>query len=205
MSGSRSHWDEVYTAKDETVVSWYQPHSVRSLELIELAAPTHSASVIDVGAGASTLGDDLLKRGFADIAVLDVAETALTRSKTRLGKSAHKIKWIVADITRWTPPRTWDIWHDRAVFHFLTERSQQDAYIAALTAGTRPGATVIVSTFSLDGPQKCSGLPVQRYSPDTLARRLGQTTFSLATSMDEIHTTPGGSVQRFSYAVLRRQ
>jgi len=110
----------------------------------------------------------------------------------------------VCDVTSWTPPRTWEIWHDRAVFHFLTERSQQDAYIAALTAATRPGATAIFSTFALDGPEKCSGLPVQRYSPETLACRLGPD-FALAGQESETHKTPSGSEQRFSYAVLKRQ
>jgi len=204
MGGSRSHWEDVYTAKRDTAVSWYQPHSVRSLEFIERASPDRRASVIDVGGGASTLVDDLIGRGFTDLSVLDIAEAPLERSKARLGKAAAEVTWIVGDITDWTPPRTWDIWHDRAVFHFLTERAHQDAYIAALTAATRPGATAIFATFALDGPETCSGLPVQRYSPETLARRLGPA-FSLTGQASETHKTPSGSEQRFSYAVLRRQ
>ena len=137
MGGSRSHWEGVYAHKAETEVSWYQSHSVRSLELIEATSFDHSASVIDVGGGASTLVDDLLGRGFTDLTVLDLAQSALERSKARLEKSADKVTWVVADITCWTPSRTWDIWHDRAVFHFLTEQPQQDAYVAALTRGTR--------------------------------------------------------------------
>src|SRR5713226_8710043 len=117
MGGSRSHWEDIYTAKSETAVSWYQPHSVRSLELIERASPNRGASVIDVGGGASILVDDLIGRGFTDLTVLDIAEAALERSKARLGKEAAKVTWIAGDVTRWTPPRTWDIWHDRAVFH----------------------------------------------------------------------------------------
>jgi len=204
MGGSRGHWEDVYTAKRDTAVSWYQPHSVRSLELIERASPDGRASVIDVGGGASTLVDDLIGRGFSDVTVFDIAPSALERSKARLGKAAARVTWIVGDITSWIPPRTWEIWHDRAVFHFLTERAQQDAYIAALTAATRPGATAIFATFALDGPDRCSGLPVQRYSPESLASRLGPA-FTLTGQARETHRTPSGAEQRFSYAVLRRQ
>jgi 2-polyprenyl-3-methyl-5-hydroxy-6-metoxy-1,4-benzoquinol methylase len=204
MGGSRGHWEEVYAAKSETAVSWYQPHSVRSLELIEKAASDRGASVIDVGGGASTLVDDLIRRDFSDLTVLDIAQSALERSKARLGNDAAKVTWIAADITRWTPPRTWGVWHDRAVFHFLTERAHQDAYIAALKAATRPGATAIFATFALDGPEKCSGLPVQRYSAETLACRLGPA-FALAGQASESHCTPAGLQQHFSYAVLRRR
>jgi SAM-dependent methyltransferase len=204
MGGSRSHWDNVYATKAETAVSWFQPHSLRSLELIDSASPDRQASVIDVGGGAATLIDDLLARGFGDVTVLDIAEPALERSRARLGNNASKVDWIVADITRWTPQRTWDVWHDRAVFHFLTETMQQDAYIAALTAATRAGTVVIMATFSLDGPEKCSGLPVQRYSPASLAARLGDR-FSLTADAGEIHVTPWGREQRFSYAVLVRR
>jgi SAM-dependent methyltransferase len=204
MGGSRSHWEDVYTAKRDTAVSWYQPHSVRSLELIEKASPDRRTSVIDVGGGASTLVDDLISRGFTDLTVLDIAEAPLERSRARLGKAAGKVTWIAGDITNWTPPRTWNVWHDRAVFHFLTERAQQDAYIAALTVATRPGATAIFATFALDGPDRCSGLPVQRYSAESLASRLGPA-FTLIGQARETHRTPSGAEQRFSYAVLRRQ
>ena len=204
MGGSRSHWDSVYATKPETAVSWFQRHSIRSLELIDAASPDRKASVIDVGGGASTLVDDLLARGFGDVTVLDIAESALERAKARLGSAGDRVGWIVADITQWRPARTWDIWHDRAVFHFLVERHQQDAYIVALTAGTKPGATIIMATFALDGPEKCSGLPVQRYSPETLASRLGRA-FALTDHENETHMTPSGTEQRFSYAVLRRR
>jgi len=203
MGRTRSHWDDVYTAKAETAVSWYQPHSVRSLELIASAAPSLDAAIVDIGGGASTLVDDLLAKRYTDIAVLDVAEAALDRSKARLGDKAARVSWMVADITQWRPPRAYDVWHDRAVFHFLTERAQQDAYTVALMAGTNPGATVIMATFALDGPEKCSGLPVQRYSPALLASRLGAA-FHLTADASETHVTPWGSEQRFSYAVLKR-
>lgn len=198
---SREHWEGVYTTKGETAVSWYQPHADQSLQLIQKASPT---SIVDIGGGASTLVDDLLSHGLGDISVLDISESALSRSKARLGEKAAKVDWIVADITQWKPQRRWDVWHDRAVFHFLTERAHQDAYIAALTAATAPGATVIMATFALDGPEKCSGLPVQRYSPALLADRLGPA-FRLTADASETHVTPWGSEQRFSYAELKRR
>jgi SAM-dependent methyltransferase len=204
MDAERAHWDKVYETKADTAVSWYQPHSALSLNLITRASPDPKASVIDVGGGASTLIDDLLAQDFADVTVLDISGAALDRSKARLGKDADKVGWIVADATRWTPTRTWDIWHDRAAFHFLTDRASQKAYIAALTAGTRPGATVIVSTFGLDGPEKCSGLTVERYSPGALADRLGSD-FALTAEETDIHKTPWGTEQRFSYTVFKRR
>lgn len=214
MGSSRRHWEEVYTAKAETAVSWYQRHPVRSLQMIAAAAAAAAdrtvpvsvpeiMPVIDIGGGASTLVDHLLAEGFGDVTVLDVAEAALAKSKARLGAAAGKVSWIVADIAHWTPPRQYRVWHDRAVFHFLTDSARQDAYIAALEAATEPGATAIVATFALDGPAKCSGLPVQRYSPQTLAARLGRS-FRLIDAARETHATPGGSAQHFSYAVLRR-
>lgn len=203
MGSSRSHWEDVYTAKAETAVSWYQRHAVQSLQMIAAAAPGRTVPVIDIGGGASTLVDDLLAEGFGDITVLDVAEAALAKSKARLGVAENKVSWIVADITQWKPPRHYRVWHDRAVFHFLTDTPRQDAYVAALEAATEPGATAIVATFALDGPEKCSGLPVQRYSPQTLAARLGRS-FRLIDEARETHRTPGGSEQHFSYAVLRR-
>ena len=203
MDGSRSHWEDVYATKAETAVSWYQRHPVRSLQMIATAAPDRTVPVIDIGGGASTLVDDLLAEGFGDITVLDVAEAALAKSRARLGAAAGKVSWIVADITQWTPPRHYRVWHDRAVFHFLTDSAGQNAYVAALEAATEPGATAIMATFALDGPEKCSGLPVQRYSPQTLAARLGRS-FRLIDEAREAHRTPGGSEQHFSYAVLRR-
>lgn len=207
MGSSRSHWEDVYAAKAETAVSWYQRHPVRSLQMIAAAAPDRTVPIIDVGGGASTLVDDLLAEGFGDITVLDVAEAALAKSKARLGAAGSgdgsKVSWIAADITQWKPPRLYRVWHDRAVFHFLTDPARQDAYIAALEAATAPGATAIMATFALDGPEKCSGLPVQRYSPQTLAARLGRS-FQLIDEARETHRTPGGLEQHFSYAMLRR-
>lgn len=204
MSSTRSHWEKVYTAKAETEVSWYQPHSLRSLELIAAAAPDPSAAIVDIGGGASRLVDDLLTRGYSDLTVLDVSEAALAKSRLRLGGTAGGVTWIAADITAWHPPRTYDVWHDRAVFHFLTEPTRQAAYLSALRAGTSNGSTVIMATFALDGPDKCSGLPVQRYSPATLASRLGPA-FHLTHEAEEAHKTPWGFEQRFSYATFQRK
>lgn len=203
MGDARDHWDKVYTAKTATAVSWYQPRSLHSLELIGGASPDHAASVIDVGGGASKLVDDLMAEGFADLSVLDISETALTLSKSRLSKKAENIEWIVADITKWKPARHWGVWHDRAVFHFLTKPEQQDAYIAALSAATTQGSTAIIATFAPDGPEKCSGLPVQRYNPESLATRIGSQ-FTLVARSYEVHKTPRQSEQRFVYAVLKR-
>ena len=201
MGGSRGHWEDVYAAKSETAVSWYQPHSVRSLELIERAAPDRGAAVIDVGGGASTLVDDLIGRGFSDLTVLDIAPAALERSKARLRKAAAKVTWIVGDITHWTPPRTWDVWHDRAVFHFLTERAKQ------LRRGLDGRDAVGSDGYRRDLRPRRPG-DMQRPSrpalqPGTLARRLGSA-FELTGQASETHKTPSGSEQPFSYAVLRR-
>jgi SAM-dependent methyltransferase len=202
MTESRAHWDETYATKDETRVSWYQPRPEQSLALIMAAEPP-TASVIDVGGGASRLADSLLADGYRDVTVLDISAVALERSKARLGILAGKITWIAADITHWKPARTWNVWHDRAVFHFLTNAAAQDAYIEALKQGTVPGSAVIMATFALAGPERCSGLPVQRYSPASLAARLG-TDFRLYAEREEMHPTPFGTQQAFTYAALRR-
>ncbi|MDE2134681.1 MAG: class I SAM-dependent methyltransferase [Alphaproteobacteria bacterium] len=204
MHTMREHWDGVYATKGETEVSWYQPRPERSLALINSAVPDQSAAILDVGGGTSTLVDGLLAQGYSDLTVLDVSEAALARSKARLGQRAGKVSWIVADITAWRPPRTWRVWHDRAVFHFLTATADQDAYIRALKAATAPGAMVVMSCFALDGPEKCSGLPVQRYSAAILAARIGGD-FELVSQASERHLTPWQSVQNFSYAVLKRR
>jgi hypothetical protein len=203
MADARDHWENVYAAKVETEVSWYRPHSERSLAHVAAAADP-ADPIIDIGGGASTLVDDLLLRGFVDVTVLDVAEAALSKSKVRLGARASKVRWIVADITEWQPDRRYKVWHDRAVFHFLTADAHQTAYVAALTAGTAPGATIVMATFALDGPEKCSGLAVQRYSPRTMAARLGPA-FDLIDAGAESHRTPWGAEQKFSHAMFRRR
>jgi hypothetical protein len=204
MTDRGAHWNETYTAKAETQVSWYQPSPDRSLGLIKSAAPDLATSIIDVGGGASRLAGALVAEGYSDITVLDISEVALGRAKRHLGGLADRLSWIVADITQWQPQRSWGIWHDRAVFHFFVDAGTQDAYIAALRRGTVPGSVVIMATFALAGPERCSGLPVQRYSPATLAARLGAE-FSLYTQAAETHATPFGTTQEFAYAAFRRR
>ncbi len=204
MSGQKSYWENVYATKREDEVSWFQARAGRSLSLIGDAAPNKNSAIIDVGGGASSLAGDLIETGYRDVSVLDISSAALERARVRLGEASGKIQWIVADITRWQPPRRWSLWHDRAVFHFLTTAQDQDAYIRALDTGTAPDTAIIISTFALDGPEKCSGLPVQRYSAATLAERLGAS-FQLTKDVQEDHRTPGGAVQKFSYAVLRKR
>ena len=198
---TQAHWDKAYTEKSDNQLSWCQEVPARSLALIAAASP--NGSVIDVGGGASRLVDALLAAGRDDVTVLDISRAALDRARARLGARAAEVEWLCADITQWRPARQWDVWHDRAVFHFLTGREAQDAYIAALKAATRPGAAVILSTFAPDGPERCSGLPVQRYGAADLAARLGAD-FALADQAAERHVTPWGSVQSFAYAAFRR-
>ena len=198
------HWNRVYGTKAETEASWFQPRPQKSLQLIDAAAPDRSVPIIDVGGGASTLVDELLRAGYADVSVLDISKAALDRSKTRLGTRAEGASWIVADITEWQPTKTWGVWHDRAVFHFLTDMARQTAYIEALKKATGPGSVSIIATFALDGPERCSGLSVQRYSAATLAARLGAS-FELSAEESERHVTPGGAVQSFMYSVFKRR
>lgn len=203
MALTEAHWNDVYATKADDEVSWFQARPERSLALIREAAPDRASSVIDIGAGTSRLLDALLSEGYRDLTALDISQTALDRLRRRLGPAGEPVEWIAADITKWLPERQWDVWHDRAVFHFLTGTADQDAYIAALSGGLRPGGTAIIATFALDGPEKCSGLPVQRYSGATLADRLGEG-FRLISETPEVHVTPRGAVQKFAYAVLRR-
>jgi len=202
VSEAQSRWDATHAAKADNV-SWFQAWPERSLAMIADAAGGRAASIVDIGGGASRLVDGLIAAGHRDLAVLDISGVALERAKARLGGDAAKVAWIVADIVGWQPPRTWNIWHDRAVFHFLTDPAAQDAYIAALRAGTAAGSHVIIATFAPDGPEKCSGLPVQRYSAQSLAERLGAG-FALQAQAHESHATPFGTNQAFSYAAFRR-
>lgn len=203
MGDPRDHWEGVYTTRAETAVSWYQRHSKRSSALVTKNS-TAASAVIDVGGGASTLVDDLLARGYTDVIVLDIADAPLAKARARLGVLASRVTWTVADVTRWQPPRRYAVWHDRAVFHFLTTAEGQEDYIRTLRAATEPGSRAILATFAPDGPEKCSGLPVQRYSPESLAARLGAP-FELTEAEHETHVTPWGTEQRFVYSVFRRR
>jgi SAM-dependent methyltransferase len=201
---SKDHWTGVYTQKAETAVSWFQTSPRQSLDWILPGTDPAATAIIDIGGGASRLADELLDRGFADVTVLDIADSALAQSRKRLGEHADRVRWIVADITAWSPTRQYDIWHDRAVFHFLVEPSGRAAYLAALNQATKSGSRVMIATFNLDGPERCSGLPVQRYSPQTLAETLGSD-YAEIKSTNEVHNTPNGVTQHFQYSLYERR
>ena len=199
----RAHWQNVYETKAENEVSWYQESPVPSLDLIAATGLPGDAAIIDVGAGASRLVDSLLEKGFRQIAILDLSAKALEQTKKRLGRRADGIDWIAADITTWEPSRTYDLWHDRAALHFLTDPADRDAYVVRLKKALRPGGHVIIATFAPDGPERCSGLPIIRYDPETLARTLGPG-FELVESRRHDHLTPGGNTQRFQFSRFLR-
>ena len=199
---SKQHWDEVYALKAEDAVSWFQPRPELSLALIHAAGLGKTDALIDVGGGASRLVDALLAEGFSDVTVLDIAAAALQKSRARVGRDGDRVHWIAADITRWTPERRYRLWHDRAVFHFLTAPEDRAAYRRVLEAALAPGGTAVIASFALDGPERCSGLPVQRYAPETLAAELGPA-FRLKEFRREEHQTPAGKVQRFQYSLFR--
>jgi 2-polyprenyl-3-methyl-5-hydroxy-6-metoxy-1,4-benzoquinol methylase len=201
-SDRQDHWTRVYEEKPPSTVSWYQAEPEPSLRALDRFGAEPSSSIIDVGGGASNLVDALLRRGWNDVTVLDIAAPALDASKERLGSEASRVSWEVADVTDWQPSRQYDVWHDRAVFHFLTQPEQRKAYRRALLAGIAPGGLVIMATFALDGPDKCSGLPVQRYDPAMLASELGDG-FRLIEGWREEHTTPWGSAQSFNWCAFR--
>jgi 2-polyprenyl-3-methyl-5-hydroxy-6-metoxy-1,4-benzoquinol methylase len=197
--GSQHHWEHVYQTKSPEATSWYQPHLRTSVEWITAAAPDRSASIIDIGAGESTLADDLLALGYRNITVLDISESALAKSQSRLGSSASQIKWLPADVTiAALPAHSFDVWHDRAVFHFMTEPGQRRAYMHKLAASLKPGGHAIIATFGPQGPEKCSGLPTSRYDGQTLHLELGPD-FRIAKSSIIDHQTPFGTRQQFLY------
>jgi len=203
MSDLKSHWNSRYDKTDPDALTWFQADAARSIALIEKYAATTPAPILDVGAGNSRLADGLVAAGWGDVSLLDLSTVALEQTRVRLGKKARMVQFITADLTDWQPPRRWAIWHDRAVFHFMVTPKAQAAYLAALDQGTRPGATVVMATFSPDGPEKCSGLPVQRYSGDTLGQRLGPNYRRLFSETRD-HTTPTGGTQNFTLAVFQK-
>lgn len=200
----RVHWEEVYGSRAPAELSWYQPTPLRSLELLDQLGVGPSTSIIDVGGGASTLVDALLDRHLNTIAVLDISGTALEHAKRRLGPRSSAVVWIEADITRVDlGAAAYDVWHDRAVFHFLTNDEDRRRYVTAASRALRPGGVALIATFSLQGPAHCSGLNVMRYDAEHLAREFGSE-FSLERSLDDVHLTPSGVVQAFTFTVLRR-
>lgn len=200
----QAHWEGVYSTKAENEVSWFQENPAPSLELIAQADATQESSIIDIGGGASRLVDHLVEQGFRDITVLDLSGAALEAAKHRLGARAGGVHWIVADATIWEPVKQYDIWHDRAAFHFLTDENDRAAYVARLVRGLRPGGHAIIATFAPDGPEKCSGLPVARYDSASLGQTLGAA-FKLVRTQRHEHATPWGSRQVFQFSMFRRE
>ena len=196
----QQHWEKIYTSKAPTNVSWFRPHLETSLALIERAANgNRDAAIIDVGGGASTLVDDLIERGYTNITVVDIAEAALDAARLRLGQAAASVQWIRADVTETLPSaQRYDIWHDRAVFHFLTDAEARRAYVRNVGRSVKDKGHVIVSTFGPEGPTKCSGLDVIRYNADSLHDEFGPR-FRLLESTEENHQTPFGTAQQFLY------
>lgn len=198
------HWQNVYHTKGEREVSWFQENPTISLDMIRSVEVPASASIIDIGGGSSRLVDSLLDAGFKSISVLDLSENALDAAKARLGVRSDDVDWIVADVTTWQPSRTYDVWHDRAAFHFLTDKDDQASYAKCVHNAVKQGGFVIIGTFAPDGPESCSGLPIVRHDADSLKNTLGST-FVLLDSQKHDHYTPGGAVQKFQFSLFRRE
>jgi SAM-dependent methyltransferase len=201
--GRKAHWENVYITRSEKEVSWFEENPALSLELMALAGLSADAAIIDIGGGASRLVDALVERKIGRITVLDISAAALDAAKERLGDKGAGVEWVVADVTTWEPSQTYDLWHDRAAFHFLTDASDRSAYVRHLKKAVRSGGYVIIGTFAPDGPERCSGLPILRYDAEILGPILGAD-FRLIDSRRHDHTTPWGAVQRFQFSTFRR-
>ncbi|HLQ93934.1 MAG TPA: methyltransferase domain-containing protein [Xanthobacteraceae bacterium] len=204
VTSRQAHWQGVYSSKRPEEVSWFQETPAVSLELMRAAGVTQASSIIDVGGGASRLVDVLMDAGYQNLTVLDLSAAALAATQARLGQGAAAVTWIAADVTTWQPRETYDLWHDRAAFHFLTEPADRGAYVACLMAALKPGGHAIMATFAPDGPERCSGLPVVRYDGASLTAVLGDA-FELLQTVRHAHATPMGSVQNFQFSLFRRR
>jgi ubiquinone/menaquinone biosynthesis C-methylase UbiE len=201
---SKDHWEHIYSTKKTEGVSWFQEHAEQSIRLIRGTGVPCSAGIIDVGGGASTLVDDLLDDSYSAVSVLDLSAAALSVAKIRLGQRASEVQWLEGDITKVKfPVHAFDVWHDRAVFHFLTNKEDRLAYVKTVLRSVKPGGHVIVATFAEDGPLHCSGLPVMRYDPNTLHAEFGSP-FTLVQHEREEHRTPLGTLQKFVYCYCRK-
>lgn len=201
---SKEHWEKIYATKSATEVSWFQEHANLSLKLIRDSKVPLTSSIIDVGGGASVLVDDLLSIGYENLTVLDLSGAAIATAKARLGKKADRVIWLEANILEAVlPAQTYDVWHDRAVFHFLTDAQDRNAYVDKVLHAVKPGGLVIVATFAEDGPTECSGLPVMRYSANELHSEFGEP-FIFLGHEKESHHTPGGKEQKFVYCFCRK-
>lgn len=202
---NKDHWEKVYCTKAPNSVSWFQPHADMSMRLIRAASLDRDAAIIDVGGGASTLVDDLLADGYTNLTVLDLSGAALAESRRRLGARGASVKWLEADITRASiEPQSIDLWHDRAVFHFLTAQEDRVAYVGQVLRALKPGGHVVMATFGSNGPAQCSGLPVMRYTTDELHAEFGEA-FTLLAHEEQLHHTPFGTDQQFIYCLCRKR
>jgi ubiquinone/menaquinone biosynthesis C-methylase UbiE len=200
----KSHWETIHQKKAPMQVSWYQEHALSSLQFIASTGVEKTGQIIDIGGGISTLVDDLIANGYKNISVLDISSAALQTTQQRLGSQAQAVTWLEADVTRAELPHLfYDVWHDRAVFHFLTQAVDRQRYIKMVRHAVKPGGHVIVATFALDGPDHCSGLEVMRYDPESLHNEFS-TGFELINSMRETHHTPFGADQKFIYCYCRK-
>jgi len=198
----QDHWQLVYRTKSEKEVSWFQDKAEPSVELILNAGATPTSAIIDIGGGTSRLVDALVSRGFRRVTVLDLSSAALSTARARLGSAAGQVQWIAADVTRWEPAQVYDLWHDRAAFHFLADSADRAAYVERVTRALRPGGHLIIGTFALDGPERCSGLPVARYDGAGLAAEFGNA-FELISTQRHLHETPWGAQQKFQFSTFR--
>ena len=199
------HWDGLYTTKQPTELSWYQAEPVRSLELLRDVGAGPETAIIDIGGGDSRFAEAVVTAGLGHVTVLDISGAALARAKARLGARADDVRWMEADITRAElTPHSFDVWHDRAAFHFLTDAEDRSRYVERCASALRPGGSLVVATFAPDGPTHCSGLEVVRYSLDGLLEEFGDS-FTLQKGITDVHYTPRGAAQRFTIAVFRRR
>ena len=198
MSGRKAHWENVYHNNSPLKVSWYQKEPVLSLQLIHNAGIALDAPIMDVGGGASLLVDYLCEEGYTNIEVLDIAATALAHAKERLKDKACGVEWHNTDVVNFVPPRNYSLWHDRAVFHFLTEKTDREKYISVVKQALQPGGHLIIMAFAIDGPVRCSGLEIVQYDAEKLMAELGEG-FKLVEEGHETHQTPAGSIQKFAY------
>jgi len=203
MGDRGSRWDEMYRSRSVDTVSWYQARPTMSLALIEHAEVAKGAPLIDVGGGASSLVDHLLREDYADVAVMDLADSALAAARERLGEQARQVDWIVGDVLAFAPIKRYALWHDRAVFHFLVDAGERRRYLEALGRASQAGTQLVIGTFAEDGPERCSGLPVARYRVAELHAVFGED-YELLESTRETHRTPDGSDQHFTWVRLRR-
>lgn len=203
MFDRKEHWEKIYSEKKPTEVSWYQQKSEKSLELINAVSMSKDASVIDVGGGTSVLVDLLLEAGFKQVSVLDISENALKYAKRRLGPLAGKVHWIETDATTFVSEEKYDVWHDRAVFHFLTEKADREKYVSRVRDSLKKGGSLILAAFAKDGPDKCSNLNVRQYDSALVKEEFGEG-FELAQELTEVHRTPWGKDQKFNYFLLKK-